>query len=100
MNGKTLWGSAHEVEAVVNTVDISVSAYAEPHLRPAPARGRDRAASAVRHKPHGVLAVLGPYELTGPPSNGATSSGPDRRQCNRLKPSEKTPAVGEYWACT
>ena len=60
--GKPLWEARTEVEAVINKVDISVSAYAE---RTAQRRqeGAMGARVAVRHKPHGVLAVLGPYNF-------------------------------------
>jgi succinylglutamic semialdehyde dehydrogenase len=61
-------GSATEVDAVVNKVDISVSAYASA---PRSAAGRRaRAKVAVRHKPHGVLAVLGPYNFPAHLPNG------------------------------
>ncbi|MGZ8359562.1 MAG: aldehyde dehydrogenase family protein, partial [Allosphingosinicella sp.] len=60
--GKPLWEARTEVEAVINKVDISVAAYAE---RTAQRRleGAMGTRVAVRHKPHGVLAVLGPYNF-------------------------------------
>jgi succinylglutamic semialdehyde dehydrogenase len=50
-----------EVDAVVKKVDISVSAYSE-RTRSGGWKARS-APVAVRHKPHGVLAVLGPYNF-------------------------------------
>ena len=60
--GKPLWESRTEVGAVVNKVEISVEAYAErtPQRKMEAALGNR---IAVRHKPHGVLAVLGPYNF-------------------------------------
>src|SRR5690349_7000024 len=57
--GKPFWEARTEVAAVVNKVDISITAYAErtPMRRLEAALGNK---ISVRHKPHGVLAVLGP----------------------------------------
>ena len=57
--GKPLWEARTEVESVAAKVDISVKAYAErtPNRRIEGAMGLR---NAVRHKPHGTLAVLGP----------------------------------------
>ena len=93
--GKPLWEARTEVEAVVNKVDISVSAYAE---RTAQRRleGAMGARVAVRHKPHGVLAVLGPYNFPAHLPNGHIVPALLAGNAVVFKPSEKTPAVGEY----
>ena len=67
--GKPLWESATEVDAVVNKVDISVSAYSE-RTSQRRLEGALGARVAVRHKPHGVLAVLGPYNFPAHLPNG------------------------------
>jgi succinylglutamic semialdehyde dehydrogenase len=92
--GKPLWESATEVDAVVNKVDISVSAYSE---RTAQRRleGALGARVAVRHKPHGVLAVLGPYNFPAHLPNGHIVPALLAGNAVLFKPSEKTPAVGE-----
>jgi succinylglutamic semialdehyde dehydrogenase len=93
--GKPLWEARTEVEAVVNKVDISVSAYAE---RTAQRRleGAMGARVAVRHKPHGVLAVLGPYNFPAHLPNGHIVPALIAGNAVVFKPSEKTPAVGEF----
>src|SRR3954470_7139001 len=93
--GKPLWESTTEVDAVVNKVDISVSAYSE---RTAQRRleGALGARVAVRHKPHGVLAVLGPYNFPAHLPNGHIVPALIAGNAIVLKPSEKTPAVGEF----
>ena len=58
--GKPLWEARSEVDAVVNKVDISVQAYAERTGKKKFDAGIG-ASAAVRHKPHGVMVVLGPY---------------------------------------
>ena len=93
--GKPLWEARTEVEAVMNKVDISVEAYAE---RSAQRRhdGALGARVAVRHKPHGVLAVLGPYNFPAHLPNGHIVPALLAGNALVFKPSEKTPAVGAY----
>jgi len=93
--GKPLWEARTEVEAVVGKVDISVSAYAD---RTAQRRleGAMGTRVAVRHKPHGVLAVLGPYNFPAHLPNGHIVPALLAGNAVVFKPSEKTPAVGEF----
>ena len=93
--GKPFWEARTEVGAIVNKVDISVDAYAErtPQRRLEAAQGNK---VAVRHKPHGVLAVLGPYNFPGHLPNGHIVPALIAGNAVVFKPSEKTPAVGEF----
>src|SRR6476661_3424324 len=93
--GKPVWEARTEVGAVVNKVEISVEAYAErtPQRKMEAALG-DRI--AVRHKPHGVLAVLGPYNFPAHLPNGHIVPALIAGNAVVFKPSEKTPAVGEF----
>jgi succinylglutamic semialdehyde dehydrogenase len=92
--GKPLWEARTEVGAVVNKVEISVEAYAErtPQRRMEAALGNK---IAVRHKPHGVLAVLGPYNFPAHLPNGHIVPALIAGNAVVFKPSEKTPASGE-----
>src|SRR3954467_11372555 len=92
--GKPLWEARTEVEAVVNKVDISVSAYSE-RTSQRRLEGALGARVAVRHKPHGVLAVLGPYNFPAHLPNGHIVPALLAGNAVVFKPSEKTPAVGE-----
>ncbi|MEP0191402.1 MAG: succinylglutamate-semialdehyde dehydrogenase [Erythrobacter sp.] len=92
--GKPLWEARTEVDAVVNKVDISVNAYAERTGK----KKLDSAmqgSAAVRHKPHGVMAVLGPYNFPAHLPNGHIVPALIAGNAVLFKPSEKTPAVGE-----
>ncbi|MEQ1550604.1 succinylglutamate-semialdehyde dehydrogenase [Sphingorhabdus sp.] len=91
--GKPLWEARNEVESVVNKVDISVKAYAD---RTSQRRfdGKPGTRNAVRHKPHGVLAVLGPYNFPAHLPNGHIVPALIAGNAIVFKPSEKTPAVG------
>src|SRR3954447_6718665 len=93
--GKPLWEAKTEVGAVVNKVEISVEAYAErtPQRKLEAALGNK---IAVRHKPHGVLAVLGPYNFPAHLPNGHIVPALIAGNAVVFKPSEKTPAVGEF----
>ena len=93
--GKPLWEAKGEVESVVNKVDISVTAYAErtPRRRMEGAMG---ARTAIRHKPHGVLAVLGPYNFPAHLPNGHIVPALLAGNGVIFKPSEKTPATGAF----
>ena len=93
--GKPLWETRTEVAAVVNKVDISVEAYAErtPQRKMEAALGNR---IAVRHKPHGVLGVLGPYNFPAHLPNGHIVPALIAGNAVVFKPSEKTPATGEF----
>src|SRR5947208_7758097 len=93
--GKPLWESTTEVDAVVNKVDISVSAYSE-RTSQRRLEGALGARVAVRHKPHGVLAVLGPYNFPAHLPNGHIVPALIAGNAVVFKPSEKTPATGEF----
>lgn len=92
--GKPLWEARTEVDAVVNKVDISVQAYAERTGKKKFDAGINGSA-AVRHKPHGVMAVLGPYNFPAHLPNGHIVPALIAGNAVLFKPSEKTPAVGE-----
>jgi succinylglutamic semialdehyde dehydrogenase len=93
--GKPFWEARTEVGAVVNKVEISIAAYAErtPQRRLEAAMGNK---VAVRHKPHGVLAVLGPYNFPAHLPNGHIVPALIAGNAVVFKPSEKTPATGEF----
>jgi succinylglutamic semialdehyde dehydrogenase len=93
--GKPFWEARTEVGAVVNKVEISIAAYAErtPQRRLEAALGNK---IAVRHKPHGVLAVLGPYNFPAHLPNGHIVPALIAGNAVVFKPSEKTPATGEF----
>lgn len=92
--GKPLWEARSEVDGVVDKVEASVRAYAERTAQ----RKLDSAlngTSAVRHKPHGVLAVISPWNM--PALAPAAQIVPALIAGNVVvfKPSEKAPATGD-----
>ncbi|WP_019675694.1 succinylglutamate-semialdehyde dehydrogenase [Arsukibacterium perlucidum] len=92
--GKALWESRTEVAAMIGKVDISVRAYEErtgTKENPMP-QGR----AFVRHKPHGVVAVFGPYNFPGHLPNGHIVPALLAGNTVVFKPSELTPMVAEH----
>lgn len=91
--GKPLWESATEVTSMINKVAISVQSYRE---RTGEKSGPLGDASAVlRHKPHGVVAVFGPYNFPGHLPNGHIVPALLAGNSVVFKPSELTPKVAE-----
>ena len=94
--GKPLWETKTEVASVIAKVDISITAQAE--------RAGERSGEvagvrqALRHKPHGVMGVLGPYNFPAHLPNGHIVPALLAGNTIVFKPSELTPAVGEFMA--
>ncbi len=78
---------------MINKVDISVRAFqARTGVAEVGAAG---ATNAVRHKPHGVVAVFGPYNFPGHLPNGHIVPALLAGNTVVFKPSELTPGVAE-----
>ena len=94
--GKPFWETKTEAAAVAGKVDISLHAYRE---RTGEKKTQVGASSAVlRHKPHGVMAVLGPFNFPAHLPNGHIV--PELLAGNTVvfKPSELAPAPGAFLA--
>ncbi|CAH0131505.1 N-succinylglutamate 5-semialdehyde dehydrogenase [Erwinia aphidicola] len=87
--GKPRWETQTEVQAMINKVAISVRAY---HQRTGEQNGAD---SSLRHRPHGVMAVFGPYNFPGHLPNGHIVPALLAGNCVVFKPSELTPLTAE-----
>lgn len=95
--GKPLWETMAEVKSMIDKVDLSLESYKER----CPTKERltsGGAVSVTRHKPHGVIAVLGPYNFPGHLPNGHIVPALLAGNTIVFKPSEYTPRVGEFIA--
>ena len=92
--GKPMWEARAEVDSVVARVEISVRAYADRTSQRKHDNGLSGTAS-VRHKPHGVLVVLGPSNMPADIPCGHIVPALIAGNVVVFKPSEKTPATGE-----
>jgi len=90
--GKLVWEARTEVAAMIGKVDISIRAQAERAGTSDSAQPFGRA--VLRHHPHGVMAVLGPYNFPGHLPNGHIVPALIAGNAVVFKPSELTPAVG------
>lgn len=89
--GKPLWESKGEVAAMANKVGISIEAY---HQRcPTVTRPHPGGLSVTRHKPHGVVAVFGPFNFPGHLPNGHIVPALLAGNTIVFKPSELAPLV-------
>jgi succinylglutamic semialdehyde dehydrogenase len=94
--GKPLWETKTEVASVAAKVDISIAAQAERAGARTGEVGGVR--QVLRHKPHGVLAVLGPYNFPAHLPNGHIVPALLAGNTIVFKPSELTPAVADFMA--
>ena len=91
--GKPLWESRTEIAAMIGKIDISVRAY---HTRTGTLETKSgNATQALRHKPHGVVAVFGPYNFPGHLPNGHIVPALLAGNTVIFKPSEIAPGVAE-----
>ena len=94
--GKPLWETRSEVASMIGKVDLSIAAQAE--------RAGERhtampfGEAVLRHRPHGVMAVLGPFNFPGHLPNGHIVPALLAGNTVVFKPSELTPATGAAMA--
>ncbi len=91
--GKPLWDSAGEVGAMRGKVEISQRAYAE--RTPSRVDEQNGGRSRLTHRPHGVMAVFGPFNFPGHLPNGHIVPALIAGNTIVFKPSELTPMVAE-----
>ncbi|MCP8686369.1 succinylglutamate-semialdehyde dehydrogenase [Marinobacterium sedimentorum] len=91
--GKPQWEAATEVAAMIGKADISIQAALE---RSGEKRQHGNGiTSTLRHHPHGVVAVFGPYNFPGHLPNGHIIPALLAGNTLLFKPSELTPRVAE-----
>ena len=89
--GKPFWETKTEVQSVIGKVDISLTAYQE--RTGARKREGEGFTQQLRHRAHGVLAVLGPYNFPAHLPNGHIVPALLAGNAVVLKPSELTPGT-------
>ena len=91
--GKPLWEAATEVATMIGKIDISIRAHQERTGTRSMAQADHTA--VLRHRPHGVVAVFGPYNFPGHLPNGHIVPALIAGNCVIFKPSELAPASAE-----
>ncbi len=96
--GKPLWESKTEAAALAGKIDITLShslkQVAEEEVKDA----LPGISGYVRHKPRGVMAVVGPFNFPAHLPNGHIIPALITGNTVVFKPSDKTPAVGQWMA--
>ncbi|MHA7870742.1 MAG: succinylglutamate-semialdehyde dehydrogenase [Hyphococcus sp.] len=92
--GKPFWETKTEAATVAGKIDVSVKAY---HERTGTRETLTGATTGMlRHKPHGVMAVLGPYNFPAHLANGHIVPSLIAGNTVVFKPSEMTPGPGAF----
>lgn len=91
--GKMLWDSLGEVKAMIGKVDLSIESFAQ--RCPEVTKTHPAGTLITRHKPHGVVAVFGPFNFPGHLPNGHIIPALLAGNTIVFKPSELTPLVAE-----
>jgi succinylglutamic semialdehyde dehydrogenase len=91
--GKALWETKAELGSMMAKVDVSITAYEERTGVRETAMPFGRA--VLRHRAHGVMAVLGPFNFPGHLPNGHIVPALLAGDTIVFKPSEETPMAGE-----
>jgi len=91
--GKPLWESDSEVGAMINKLPISIEAYRDRCKQLS--FQSEKSLSIVRHRPHGVIVVLGPFNFPGHLPNGHIIPALLAGNTIVFKPSELTPLTAE-----
>ena len=91
--GKALWETTAELGSMQGKVDISIRAYDERTGERETPTGFGRA--VLRHRPHGVAAVLGPFNFPGHLPNGHIVPALLAGDTVVFKPSEEAPLTGQ-----
>lgn len=94
--GKPLWEAGTEIDSMAAKVALSMQAYGER----TGSREQDVAAghAVLRHRPHGVMAVFGPYNFPGHLPNGHIVPALLAGNTIVFKPSEMTPRFAQLTA--
>jgi succinylglutamic semialdehyde dehydrogenase len=96
--GKPRWEALAEVDAMITKVSISIDAYNERCREQT--RDLSGAKGGIQYRPHGVLVVLGPFNMPGHLPNGHIVPALLAGNTIVFKPSEQTPLVGQILAET
>lgn len=99
-NGKPLWEARMEIDAMIGKLAISIESFNErcgTRIKPIGSAHitTNTSQSRTRFKPHGVIAVYGPYNFPGHVPNGHIIPALIAGNTIVFKPSELTPYISE-----
>ncbi len=96
--GKPLWDATAEAKNLANKIDITISHSLNLVKEERFENALPQVDGVIRHKPRGVMAVLGPFNFPAHLPNGHIVPALLMGNTIVFKPSEQTPAVGQFYA--
>ncbi len=99
--GKAMWESQAEAKALAEKVDITLAegpSTGRSRVAPFDVKVSDTRAGRCVFRPHGVMAVVGPFNFPAHLPNGHIVPALLTGNTIVLKPSDKTPAIGQLLA--
>lgn len=96
--GKALWDSMTEAKNLSNKIDITINFSLKLIEEERIPNATPQVDGVIRHKPRGVMAVLGPFNFPAHLPNGHIVPALLAGNTIVFKPSEQTPAVGQFYA--
>jgi succinylglutamic semialdehyde dehydrogenase len=92
--GKVLWDARSEAAAVLGKLGFTMEAYQERTGEKS--RSTPVGQAIIRHRPHGVMVIYGPYNFPAHLPNGHIMPSLLAGNTAVFKPSEQTPFVAEW----
>ncbi len=96
--GKPLWEAKNEVATMINKIDITLNHSMKLVAEDKVAGALPGVDGFIRYKPRGVMAVIGPFNFPGHLPNGHIIPALACGNTVVFKPSDKTPATGQFMA--
>ncbi len=96
--GKPLWETKTEAQALINKIDITLNFSLELVSTQEVKDALPGVTGFIRHKPRGVMAVIGPFNFPAHLPNGHIIPALITGNTIVFKPSDKTPGVGQWMA--
>lgn len=96
--GKPLWETKLEAQALSSKIDITLEHSLKLVSDERIANALPNVEGVIRHKPRGVMAVIGPFNFPAHLPNGHIIPALITGNTIVFKPSDKTPATGQLYA--
>jgi len=96
--GKPLWETQIEAKSMINKIDITLDFSLKLVQDERVENALPGVDGYIRHRPRGVMAVLGPFNFPGHLPNGHIVPALATGNTIVFKPSEMTPAIGQLMA--
>ena len=96
--GKPMWEAKTEAAALISKIDITLNFSTQLIAEERIANALPQVDGVIRHRSRGVMAVVGPFNFPAHLPNGHIIPALIAGNTIVYKPSEQTPAVGQFYA--